>query len=186
MRDDRTRAAPARLARGLEQEDLRRLSWRGMPSRPQLPGAPVEPTTAPRTATAPSTIHQRKVPVEREEDHPPRISSHHERLWQLIRLHTNNRIMRHIPTHSRSGCAAICAIGGKTSRYMTHDPGNESNSAPSRLLMVHGSTHFAPKTRERTYRYDERTQGIDIRTRLGCERTRVSRRNPSGQLVAGW
>jgi len=52
--------------------------------------------------------------------------------------------------------------------------------------MVHGSTHFAPKTRERTHRYDERTQGIDIRTRLGCERTRVSRRNPSGQLVAGW
>ena len=93
--------------------------------------------------------------------------------------------MRPIPTHRRSGCAAICAIPRETSRYMTQNPRNESNSAPSRLLMAHETSHFAPKSRERTRANDERTQRIDVRTRQDCKRTRVSQRNPSRQDDAG-
>ena len=109
---------------------------------------------------------------------------HNECLWQIVGLRTNLANLFHIPTHRRSGCAAICAITRETSRYMTHDPRNVTLSAPSRLLMAHEASHFAPKTRERTRANDERTHRIDVRTRPGRERTRVSRRNPTGQDVA--
>ena len=68
---------------------------------------------------------------------------------------------------------------------MTHDPRNESHRAPSRLLMVHGSTLFARMGDERTRRGDERTRETGERTRLGGNRTRDLRRNPSGRFVAG-
>ena len=117
---------------------------------------------------------------------PPGDSSHKQRLCRIICLHTTSANMRHIPTHRRSGCAAMRRITREMNRYMTQNPRNESNSAPSRLLMAHISTHFAPETRERTHGNDERTRGIDVRTRPGCERTRDSRTNPGGQFVAGW
>ena len=94
-------------------------------------------------------------------------------------------VMRHIPSHPLSGCAAICAISRETSRYTTPNPRNVTLDAPSRSLMAHIPSHFAPKTRERTRRDDERTRRIDERTRPGCERTQVSQRNPSGQDDAG-
>jgi hypothetical protein len=115
-----------------------------------------------------------------------RVSSHHKRfLWQFVCRHTNSRIMRHIPIHFRSGCAAIRHIARETSRYMTPNPRNESLYAPLAFLMAHIAAHFGRKTRERTHRIDDRTRGIDDRTRLARERTRFLRSNPSGQDAAG-
>ena len=93
--------------------------------------------------------------------------------------------MRHRSTRFGSGCAAICAISRKMSRYRTPDPRNVPIHAPSRLLMVHRSTHLGRETHERTRHDDVRTRGIDERTRLGHEGTRVLRTNPRGQDVAG-
>ena len=132
----------------------------------------------------PHQHHTEKTGGAHGEAPPPRDSSYNERLSRIICLQTNPRIIRHIPTHSRSGCAAIRHITREMSRYMTHDPRNESIYAPLRLLMAHISTHFAGFGRKRSHRNDERTRGIDDRTRLGHERTRVLRTNPSGQLVA--
>jgi len=92
--------------------------------------------------------------------------------------------VRHLPTHHRSGCAARRAIARRMRRYTTQNPRNESTDAPSRSLMAHEASHFAPKTRERTRATDERTREIDGRTRRGDERTRDLRTNPRGHFVA--